>query len=344
MLKASVTPYTLRFAFTARTSRETFTTKQTYFLDVFDTANPTCRGRGEVAVFPSLQPSFTDWQSFEALLNHVAAHINEYVSGAVELPCNSAIRFAVETAVADLHNGGCGLVAPGEQLQNIAEGVPINGLVWMDSPEKMEAQIAEKIRAGFRCIKLKIGALDFDRELELIRSVRNTFNARQIELRVDANGAFTAENVMARLDALATLDLHSIEQPLPRDHAMMAQVCRQSPIPVALDEDMIERWWTAEQKHDWLKKHLPHYIVLKPSLVGGFCQADEWIRVARDLGVGWWCTSALESNVGLSAIAQWLSGHPENLNIAHGLGTGQIYTNNLSGRTRLVGDKIFVEV
>lgn len=341
MLKCSVTPYDLQFAFTARTSRETFSSKRTYFVSVFDDANPGCKGRGEVAVFPSLQPSYKSEREFEALLQYVAENI-DFICQSGSWPQNSAIRFGFETALADLRHGGEGLTHNHTVLDNIANGIPINGLVWMDSIERMLEQARKKAESGFRCIKIKIGATDFETELEMLRAFRSEFGSLDIILRLDANGAFTTTNVMSRLDRLARYDIHSIEQPLPRDSKAMAEVCRFSPIPVALDEDMIERWLSTEQKYEFLRRTAPAHIIVKPSLIGGFRSADEWIDIAEDLGIGWWATSALESNVGLSAIAQWLATRTGATDRHHGLGTGNIYTNNIPSRVRLVGERIFV--
>ncbi len=343
MLRATVDPYTLRFAFTAHTSRETFTEKDTFFLRVYDDRCPEVCGIGEVAVFPSLQPSFDAPENFREELNTVASYINDYATGR-ELPRNSAIRFGVETALRDLAHGGAGKLYDSKELATLSGGIRINGLVWMNDAETMRRQITEKLDAGFKCLKLKIGAIDFDAEVKLLEMVRHDFPADILEVRVDANGAFTPSNVMQKLEALAKFDLHSIEQPLPRDTPEMSEVCRNSPIPVALDEDMIERWWEDERKYDWLQRIRPAYIVLKPSLVGGFEAADSWIRIANQLDIRWWATSALESNVGLGAIAQWLSKYPEALDIPQGLGTGQIYLNNTPASTRLVGERLYLNL
>lgn len=342
MLKARFTPYTLSFAFVAHTSRETFRTKQTYLIEIVDTENPDVAGRGEVAVFPSLQPSFTNFENFEAELAEVCDDIVDYAAGR-PLPLNSAIRFGVETALGDIRNGGKGHPFGFDALCAISNGVPINGLVWMNDAETMARQINEKLDEGFRCLKLKIGAIDFDKELELVRRVRSVFEPDKLTIRLDANGAFTAYNALARLEALAPYSIHSVEQPVPRDSKAMAGICRQSPIDIALDEDIIERWWSDDQRAEWLAATAPRYIIIKPSLCGGFASADIWVKTAESLGIGWWATSALESNVGLSAIAQWLGTHPSALNRYHGLGTGQIYTNNIDTGIVRRGEHIFVQ-
>lgn len=341
-MKAEILPYTLKFAFTAHTSRETFTEKPTYIIRIFETENPAVKGSGEIAVFPSLQPSFKSWKVIEETLNKVAGNIEDYVQGKA-LPQNSAIRFGIESALADLAFGGEGYLYPSEILDNINDGIEINGLVWMNDYETMSKQISEKISLGFKCLKLKIGAINFEDELSLIRDIRSEYRSSDLVIRVDANGAFSKENVFSKLEALSRYDIHSIEQPLPRDSEFMREVCRNSPIAVALDEDMIERWWPRERKYEWLGNIAPQYIVVKPSLIGGFEAADEWIGVAEERGVGWWATSALESNIGLSAITQWLATHPEALTLPQGLGTGHIYINNLSGNTELKSNKIYLK-
>lgn len=341
MLRAEIHPYLLEFAFRARTSREVFTEKRTFFIKVFDSENPGVAGTGEIAVFPSLAPSFAGWPEFGRELADFAARIDEFVNGA-ELPLNSAIRFGFETAMADYANGGNGLLFPSAVLENIWRGIPINGLIWMNDAATMSRQVEDKIKAGFRCLKLKIGSLDFETELGIIQGIRSRFDAKELTLRLDANGAFTPENVFERLERLSRYDIHSIEQPLKRGSAMLSEVCKASPVPIALDEELIERWWSTAEIEAFLEKTRPSYLVIKPSLIGGFAEADKWIETAEKLNVGWWATSALESNVGLSAIAQWLATHPRNLNRPHGLGTGQIYTNNVQSNIQLIGQRLFL--
>ncbi|MDE6397296.1 MAG: o-succinylbenzoate synthase, partial [Muribaculaceae bacterium] len=212
--------------------------------------------------------------------------------------------------------------------------------IWMNPVEAMERQIADKLSQGYKCLKLKIGANNFDNELKLLSEIRNIFSKEVLELRLDANGCFTEQNVYNSLEKLARFDVHSIEQPLPRNSSGMKDVIKHSPIDIALDEDMIERWWDETRMTDWLGDLNPSYIIIKPSLVGGFDMADKWIGVASALGIGWWATSALESNIGLNAIAQWLASRNDAWDIRHGLGTGQIYTNNFVSPIYLEGEKL----
>ncbi|MCH5218932.1 MAG: o-succinylbenzoate synthase [Muribaculaceae bacterium] len=342
MLQAVFKHHVLNFAFVANTSRESFTKKDTFIVEVFDSEYPHIKGVGEVAVFPSLQPSFRNMDEFIGELEFTANHINEIVAGN-HWPKNSAIRFGFETALRSHAKNGSSYLYSSEQLKNIESGILINGLVWMNDIRTMEKQLNEKIESGFKCVKLKIGAHDFNKEVDLLRNIRNVYPAGQLEIRVDANGAFNRHDVLKKLDKLAVFDLHSIEQPLPRDCEFTEQLCKESPVPVALDEDMIERWLSVEEMIEYLRRISPSYIVVKPSLIGGFKMADKWIKAAESLGIGWWATSALESNIGLSAIAQWLSTHPDNLKMHHGLGTGSIYTNNLNAPIELVGERLFVK-
>lgn len=338
MLKAELIPYKLKFAFTARTSRETFREKLTYFIKITD-GNKS--GIGEIAFFPSLQPSFSNLKNFERELNDIVENINDFISG--YLPENSAIRFGLETAFGDLENGGNH--APfGENSWSKGERFfLINGLIWMNEIPTMEKQIADKIEKGYTCLKLKIGANNFEKEIELLKNIRSSFPNDRLEIRLDANGCFNQQNVMECLNRLSAFDIHSVEQPLPRDSEEMAEIIKTSPIAVALDEDMIERWWSIERKAEWLERLHPQYIIIKPSLIGGFMQADEWIDVASKLNIGWWATSALESNIGLNAITQWLAVRNDAWNMRHGLGTGQIYKNNIESPIYLNGEALYYD-
>ena len=222
------------------------------------------------------------------------------------------------------------------------EGIPINGLVWMGSFEEMYARLEEKLRLGFHCVKLKIGAIDFERELELVRHIRERFTRQQIELRVDANGGFTPDNAMERLTELARYDIHSIEQPI-KQHQWndMARLCRESPLPIALDEELIGVN-ELEQKARLLDTIRPAYVVLKPSLHGGMMGCREWIRLAKERGIGSWITSALESNVGLNAIAHFCAEEfGPRVAMPQGLGTGMLYTDNVEMPLRIIGDKLW---
>ncbi|KIO44530.1 MULTISPECIES: o-succinylbenzoate synthase [Sanguibacteroides] len=322
MLKASYIPYRLVFKQPAGTSRGILTTKESWFIKVWDTERPEVFGIGECALFRGL--SADDRPDYEKQLEQVCLNIDR-------LPLEtlndwSSIRFGVETALADLGNGGKRWIYPTPFLEN-SRPIEINGLIWMGDRKTMEERLVEKLNAGFHCIKLKIGAIDFQSELELLKLIRSRFNRHDIELRVDANGAFTPDEALAKLEQLARYDIHSIEQPIRQGQwKEMARLCRLSPVPIALDEELIGISET-ERKRELLMTIQPRYIILKPALTGGFSGAEEWIEIAGRLRIGWWVTSALESNIGLNAIAQWTATLPTAM--PQGLGTGQLYINNI---------------
>lgn len=311
---SKITPYTLRFKFQAGTSRGTYTEHKVKYIELTDENDPTHVGIGEYAPLPDLSPDTA-----------------------------SAMLFAHETAL--WHYNRQTLRLSDTPFSRGEAGIPINGLIWMGHYDLMKQRIEEKISAGFRCLKLKIGAISFDDEISLLKQIRNRFPRETIELRVDANGAFQAgDDAMRKLDRLAQLDLHSIEQPIRAGQwEEMARLCRNTPLPIALDEELIPTsfdTYTTTYKEDLLDAIRPQYIVLKPSLHGALSGCDEWIRLAEQRGMQWWATSALESNVGLNAIAHWVAQYRPD--IPQGLGTGQIYENNIEGYPlELRGDEMW---
>jgi len=237
-----------------------------------------------------------------------------------------SIQMGLETAFLSLNASDPFQLFPSEFSEGSA-GIPINGLVWMGDKEFMNRQISEKIKAGFSCLKMKIGAIDFETELSLLQSIRNEFSPSDIQLRVDANGAFQAHEAMDKLNRLSDFHLHSIEQPIAKGQwDEMARLCEETPIPIALDEELIGIF-DSEEKASLLDQVNPHYIILKPSFIGGFQGCDAWIALAEERGIEWWVTSALESNVGLNAISQYT--FTKNSKLPQGLGTGSLYTNNI---------------
>jgi L-alanine-DL-glutamate epimerase-like enolase superfamily enzyme len=237
-----------------------------------------------------------------------------------------SIRFGVETALLDLRKNADRILFPSLFTDGI-ERIPINGLVWMGSFEEMYHQIKNKLRQGFTCIKLKIGAINFDEEILLIRDIRKEFSGNEVEIRTDANGAFSPVDVIEKLNLLAELDVHSIEQPIQAGQIEdMAELCRKSPVPIALDEELIGIS-KPEEKKILLHDIKPSFLILKPGLLGGFASCREWIDFSEKYGVDWWVTSALESNIGLNAIAQWTYNLQHKA--FHGLGTGQLFENNI---------------
>lgn len=322
MLQTTYCRYDLLFKQVAITSRERMTHKETYFIKVWDSAAPNCFGVGECAIFRGL--SADDVSDYEQRLHNLCLNINKGLTS--DISQFSSLKFGLETAIADLENGGRRIIFPSKWSQG--EGaISINGLVWMGTIAEMQQRVEEKLHQGFRCIKFKIGGQDFDREVEMLSGVRDRFSPEELEIRLDANGAFSPENALKRLEILAKYDIHSLEQPI-RAHQWneMAEICRFSAIPIALDEELIG-CTPCEQKLALLQKIKPQYIILKPSLCGGISGAKEWIDMAKELGIGWWVTSALESNVGLNALAQWVS--ILDTSMPQGLGTGNLYSNNI---------------
>lgn len=321
MLKASYKKHILNFKRPSGTSRGVMTEKETWFLILEENGK---KGIGECGILRSL--SADDRPDYEEKLKWVCENIDLGKDKLWELLLEfPSIQFGVEMAFQSLESENPFVLFPSE-FTNGTKNIPINGLVWMGDPEFMKAQIEEKLAQGFDCIKLKIGAIDFDKELELLRFIRQNYDAKTIEIRVDANGGFTSEEALGKLNQLTGFELHSIEQPiLKNQHDSMSELCKMAPFPIALDEELIGVFDHAE-KEELLQKIKPQYIILKPSLVGGFRGSKEWIELAEKYNIGWWITSALESNVGLNAIAQWT--FLQNNLMPQGLGTGGLYTNN----------------
>jgi o-succinylbenzoate synthase len=245
----------------------------------------------------------------------------------IDLADFPSIEFGLETALLDLENHGKRKIFPGTFYEG-KEGIPINGLVWMGDRPFMEKQLGEKIAAGFRCIKLKIGSLDFETELAILADIRKNKTPQELEIRLDANGAFSNDEAMEKLEKLAVFGIHSIEQPIKQGQwTRMAALCENSPIPIALDEELIGIRNPVD-KAEMIKTIRPAYIILKPGLLGGFSKAQAWINAAGEQQVNWWVTSALESNIGLNAIAQWTSSLKPTM--PQGLGTGQLFENNIA--------------
>jgi o-succinylbenzoate synthase len=280
-------------------------------------------GIGECAPLPGL--SRDDLQGLALHFRKLESDPGHFISPGSGLKDFPSLAFALEMAVQDLRKGGQRLLYPSPFTRQILP-LSINGLIWMDSYQVMLGQIEEKLEEGWRCLKLKIGALDFNLELALLKRIRTRFGPDELELRVDANGAFSRSGVWKYLDQLGQLGLHSIEQPIPPgDWDFLAEICRDSPIPIALDEELIA-CHEEEQQILLLDQVHPQYLVLKPTLLGGFKRCDGWIAKAEERGIGWWVTSALESNLGLNAIAQWTA--TKEISSFQGLGTGQLYSNN----------------
>ena len=321
-MKASYKKYLLNFKQASGTSRGILHTKETYFLKLVENEKV---GIGECAVFRGL--SFDDVPDYEDKLNWLYKHIemdfNELWNELNEFP---SIQFGLEQAVQSLKSEKTFELFP-SKFTNSEEAIKINGLIWMGSEAFMKQQIVEKLKAGFTTIKMKIGAIDFETEIALLQHIRKEFSADEIELRVDANGAFKYDEALEKLKRLSEFEIHSIEQPIKQYQINeMAKLCEFTPVPIALDEELIGIT-DVTNKHKLLQTIKPQFIILKPSLVGGFKGSSEWIELAEKQQIGWWITSALESNVGLSAIAQWT--YNLNNKLPQGLGTGSLFTNNI---------------
>lgn len=327
-----VIPYTLHFKQPAGTSRGVYTERKVWYLKMHDADGRV--GWGEVAPLPKL--SCDDVADFESVLYDVCKNFNGKIDYG-RLRDYPSILFGLECAQIGYNQNDSILFdtsfSKGEQ------GISINGLIWMGSFEEMAARIEDKLAQGFSCIKIKIGAIDFEKELQLIEKIRERFPLNIITIRVDANGGFKPNEALQKLQRLSKFDIHSIEQPImARQWAEMKKLCQLSPIPIAFDEELIGINGT-EDKIKLLDELKPQYIVLKPSLHGGFSGCNEWIKLARERGIGFWATSALESNIGLLYIALWAA--TLGVNIPQGLGTGALFTNNIDLPLQVVGEKLW---
>lgn len=312
--------HTLFFRKPAVTSRDVMSDRDVYFLIAHSEDNE-IMGIGECAPIwglspeskPELERTISNWQTILSSPNQLASTLDRI----------SSLRFGLETAMRDLAAGG--RMMPFEA--DITRKIPINGLVWMSDAQSMLEECRAKVESGYTTIKFKVGALDFEDELRLIRKVRQEFSLLDLDIRLDANGAFTPSQAMEKLDALSAFRIHSIEQPLKAgNHEEMARLVEKSPIAIALDEELIGVH-AREKKALLLDAIQPHYLVLKPTLHGSFTGCDEWIELAQARKIGWWATSALESNIGLNAIAQWVL--TKRVELPQGLGTGGLFTNNI---------------
>lgn len=329
----------LHFKQPAGTSRGVYTTRKIWLVSLSD-GNRT--GVGECAPLPDLSCDALPDELYVSKLNVFCRDLCETGEIDVEaLRDYPSMLFGLETALLNLRNGG--------KLFDTAfsrgeEGIPINGLVWMGNYDEMLQRMEEKLEKGFRCVKLKIGAIDFEQELDLIKRIRDRFSFHEVELRLDANGAFKYEEALYKLELLSQYAIHSIEQPIRQGQwAYMAELCRESPLPIALDEELIGVN-DPEMKTHMLNIIRPCYIILKPSLHGGMTGCREWIDAAREQGIGSWITSALESNIGLNAIAQFASDvYGPQITMPQGLGTGQLFTDNIVMPLEIRGDMLFLK-
>ena len=325
----------LHFKQPAGTSRGVYTTRKIWLVYLSDGKKT---GMGECAPLPDLSCDVRN--DYEEVLEGFCQKLCE--SGEIDYEAMRdypSMLFGLETALLNLQHGD---IMFDTAFSRGEVGIPINGLVWMGNYDEMLQRMEEKLEKGFRCVKLKIGAIDFDQELDLVKRIRNRFSFHEVELRLDANGAFPYEEALYKLELLSQYAIHSIEQPIKAQQwALMAELCRESPLPIALDEELIGVN-DPEMKHHMLNIIKPRYIILKPSLHGGMQGCREWIKTARDMGIGSWITSALESNTGLNAIAQFAADvYGDHITMPQGLGTGQLFTDNNPMPLEIRGDKLW---
>jgi o-succinylbenzoate synthase len=323
MIKASYKKHILEFKQPSGTSRGILKTKETWFIILEDETGK--KGVGECGILRGL--SIDDRPDYEKQLiytcDNISKGFNNLYNENVAFP---SIQIGLEIAFKSLQSQHPFEIFP-SQFSKGEANIPINGLIWMGTEAFMKQQIQDKIEAGFGCIKLKIGAIDFQTELNLLKSIRKNFSKKDIELRVDANGAFKPKEALEQLKRLSEFDLHSIEQPIKQGQLEeMAKLCEQTPLSIALDEELIGVFGVTNQQK-LLQTINPQYIILKPSFIGGFKGSDQWITLANKNNCGWWITSALESNIGLNAISQYT--YTKEVTMPQGLGTGNLYTNNI---------------
>jgi len=333
VIKASWHKYTLQFKFDARTSRGKISTHHAYYIKLWDSENRELIGIGEAAPLQNLSIDYRP--DFEFFLDKFTSNLGVWNDD--QLSAFPSIKFALETAILDLKNGGHKMIFNNDFFHG-NKPIPINGLVWMADKATMRKEIKEKIADGFTTIKLKIGAIDFEDELDLLRGIRKEFSSSEIIIRLDANGAFDIKTAIEKLNALVAYSIHSVEQPIKQGQKYaMAELCAKTPIPIALDEELIGVYFI-EDKIKLLQTIKPQYIILKPTLIGGLKASKEWIEIAEKMNIDWWITSALESNIGLSAIAQFASTFDNPL--PQGLGTGGLYSNNIDSPLQVSRGKL----
>lgn len=342
-VSVSYKKHVLQFKFDAGTSRGVLRTKAIYYILIKDNESKAIVGLGEAAPLKGL--SIDDRSDFEKVTQQYCLQVEQGLAlgkspttilDAVDKQF-PALKLGFEMALRDMENGGRRVYFE-SNLVDDQLAIPINGLIWMNNKEHMLSQVKEKIAAGFHCIKMKIGAIDFEQECAILAHIRKQYGPQDIMLRVDANGAFQPAEAREKLEQLSKYKLHSIEQPIQAGNTkVMRQLCEESPLSIALDEELIGVFGL-ERKEAMLRAIKPQYIILKPTLLGGFEATDEWIQLANKMGIGWWITSALESNVGLGAIAQYTAQLP--FKSYQGLGTGSLFHNNIPSPLTIIGGEL----
>ena len=338
-MKATFSKHTFFFKNPSGTSRGVLVEKHSWFIELVNEHNSATIGVGECSIISGLSPDFIDFESYESKLKEVCDSPDYFLSNLSLLNDFPSILFGLETAFLDYKNGGKGIVF-NNSFSTGERRIPINGLIWMGDENFMLQQIEQKLSEGYSCLKMKIGAIDFTTEIKLIEGIRKRFTSSEITLRVDANGAFSPSEALAKLEILSDYGIHSIEQPIQQGQWIeMKRLCKETKLPIALDEELIGVT-DNYKKRELLEEIQPQFIILKPSLHGGIKGCKEWIELADSFSIPWWITSALESNIGLSAIAQF-TGEYTNL-LPQGLGTGSLYTNNVTSNLRIEKGELYL--
>ncbi|WP_291726257.1 o-succinylbenzoate synthase [Bernardetia sp.] len=341
---ASYQKHRLKFRFLAGTSRGTMRERDTYFVYLSKKNNDKVVGTGEISPLFGLSIDFLP--HLENIIQDICKRIENTAISTLEdifnlIPASlPAVRFGFETAFLDLKNGGKRIIYENDFSLH-QKPIPINGLVWMGDFDFMKNQLEEKLEQGFSCIKLKIGAIDFEKECRLLESIRKRFDEKKITIRVDANGAFSPSEALEKLKILSEYDIHSIEQPIMANQWFeMKNLCAKTPLPIALDEELITLT-NLEDKKRMLDYVEPQFLIFKPTLLGGLKKTSEWIELCKERNIDWWITSALESNIGLNAIAQFVANY--NPTLPQGLGTGKLYHNNVESPLEIQNGHIFLK-
>ena len=338
-MKATFFKHTFFFKNPSGTSRGILVEKHSWFIELVDESNEKVKGIGECSIIPGLSPDFYNFESYEIKLKEVCKSVDVFLEDLSLLDEFPSILFGLETAIFDYKNGGRGIIF-NNTFSSGKRRIPINGLIWMGDENYMLQQIEQKLNEGYSCLKMKIGAIDFSKEIKILESIRKRFSVEEITLRVDANGAFSPIESLSKLEILSKYDIHSIEQPIQQGQWIeMKRLCEETKLPIALDEELIGVT-DNYKKRELLEVIQPQFIILKPSLHGGIKGCKEWIELADSSSIPWWITSALESNIGLNAVAQF-TGEYTNL-LPQGLGTGSLYTNNIPSNLRIEKGELFI--
>lgn len=331
----SVELHKLKFKKPAKTSRNVFEEKLHWIIKLWDKKNPGIIGIGEAAPLEFLSPDYDEHLGsvIESKLGQLEEGEKFEALDFSELP---SVKFAIESALLDLENGGKQIYFNSDYLTG--KPIQINGLVWMNDLDEMLKEAIAKADSGFECIKFKVGSHDFDAESRILEQFRNTQQGKNVTIRLDANGAFMPDEALEKLKEFSRFNIHSIEQPIKAgDWEDMAKICKDSKISIALDEELIGV--KQDERPELLRQIMPQYIILKPTLLGGFRESDHWIFLANKYKIGWWATSALEANIGLNAIAQWVGKY--NTTLPQGLGTGMLYQNNFEPKSEIKGGELY---